>query len=436
MPRVERIAAALLACVIVAAALTRLYDSWVYDLSLGHDSRSHAQYLGAMLHFGHVQNRVDYCLPQAYLWTALHGWIASPLLPAGETALQNAALKLGNLHLAIWLYAGLVVLARRLRLSTLATLAFLALAVSAPTVQRSLDMLRPENVMLAFVPWMLAMGVSLTDDLREGRPLTARAVLPLAILAGLVTSEKIGGLTIPIAMAMALLAARSIPFGRRLRTVLVAGALTAAVALPLFVIHKVAVGRWFFQHPTFTDRPVPGYDHVAPLSFYWPIRPADIWRNPVRERQRGSMWGILAADLYGDYWQYGPDHKRFEHPLAWRVAKQRAGLVATVFYLAVLLVAIVTLARNRDGPASFALTMFTLILGGALAYMGLTCQVGFEPKTANLIKWEYIGWCVPLMVLPIALLAEPTRPRWQRAVAVTAALALGTFGTWRSLILG
>jgi hypothetical protein len=419
----------------VAATSVRLYNATVYRVEWGHDGRSHDQYLGAILHLGRVHNRVEYGLLQGYLWTALHGWIFGVLAGADEHGLHQIGLAIGNVHLYLWMVAGLIVLARRLSLRGTAGVAFLALTTCAPVVQRSLDMLRPENLALAFVPWLLAGAFGIAEDLQQER--APSRLGRFALLLGVVFSAKIGGFTILFALGLGLLVCPGIVWRRRWTTVARTALLVALVAMPLFAAHRLYVGRWFFEHPTFTDRKIGrAYDHRAPASFYAPPDAAELWAHPVREAQRGSMSGILLADLEGDYWEYGPDHRRLAVPAGRHLRWQRLGLCGTALLLVLAVWGSVELGRRRSQMRNrFVLTHLGLLLGGGLAYIGLTCQIGFDPGTGNLIKWEYIGWVVPLLSLPVALGVEPDRPRPLRVAATLGALALCLLGLLRSPIL-
>jgi hypothetical protein len=327
---------------------------------------------------------------------------------------------------------GLFALARRLRFGSVQSLMFVGLAIALPATNRSLNMARPENLILVLAPWILVCLIKLS--LRSRRPgarvLASREFWWFAVFGGVAAAQKPGGLTLLGATAvMAVMLAKDGLWGRLRQA---AWPIVAAVAV--FVALVLVQGAVFGSSPFKHERgSLAKYASVPAPNFYWYIDPPRVWRNPFRDAHRDSMPSILLIDLFGDYWRYGIDFMGNRFPDEFRLHRARLGFGLSVVLVLGALAAtgqlVAAVRRGPSGPMRAIAYMRLLTLAPvATAYLYLlyATRVYFAKEDADIVKWEYIIWVTPLLMIPfVSGLRHRSRARTVAGYAVLLAVITG-----------
>jgi hypothetical protein len=152
------------------------------------------------------------------------------------------------------------------------------------------------------------------------------------------------------------------------------------------------------------------------------------------------MPGILLADMYGDYWQYGYDAGPMKPPLEVSVRRGRLGLALTLTFCLLACPAAVLLVHgafaSQSGTRARSLERLCCLLPAlfGVLYLAAAALQIYRPADGDIIKWEYISWCFPcaaLLLGDLASRASGTVGCALRATLVT--LAVG--GLVQSVIL-
>ncbi len=416
----------------------RLGNPLVMDLRFAHDAQLHLPYLNNLLH---LRLTDYYVLPWYYLACLLHALPLMPFWAAGavsELQLLSFGVALCNLHIFLWLLAGLWRLARRLELAPGQTLAWLALCATLPPLVRSLNMVRPENLQLALLPWIVVMAWDLGAAAQAGDASRRGRIWLLAVLAAACVTQKVGGAAAMAGVGLVMLLDPGPAAARRLADLIGLAGLALAITAAAAVAYHLLTGTWIFWDSDATG--FAHYLHSAPARFFYTFDPAHVWADPWRNAQRYSMWNILYADLFGDYWQYAIFNTNIGPVLGRSLARARLGLAAASLFGALTLSGAVCLLRDwltakgaerRPRWWRAGLSLQPLL---GLAYVALGCLLVFNPAKGDTIKWEYLVWGLPFLCLPAALLPGRLRGGRGRAALEAALAGLMLAGLFQSCL--
>jgi hypothetical protein len=402
--RLTRIVFGIMIGAVAAGVLIRLINPFLYDIRFGHDPEWHINYL---IWTSKLRAWPYYVGPYYYVICVLH---AAPALPF---YLASAMDRIGwlsfgvgfaNLDFFILYLIGVWRLGSAIEMERRQMFAWGAVCAVLPAIHRSLNMARPENLMLALAPWLVLWGLLWGREVGEtGATLRSRKLWFLSIGGAVFITQKISGVSLISALWLVLLMYPVGTIQSRFKGLIVLTLTFAACTVLLGGAHRLNSGVWFFKHHAEKKAE---YDHKAPLSFATNLDPVRVWRMPYRDNQRDSMPAILAVDFFGDYWRYGYSrYKRTTHTerKMWRAG---LGLAATGAFLALTLVGSARVASSilAGGAAARSARMqlsFLLITVLAYALISLTAMfLQFNPNKGDVAKWEYMLWCLPFIALP------------------------------------
>ncbi len=401
-----------LAMLAVAVALRLHTASW-YDPYMQHDPNMH---FSALVDIVHLRFPHGYNGPYYYLAVAL---LSAPFSAAfdlgviGKLAFLKTATVLSNtIFLAVYLY-GCLLLARRLGFRFYTQFAFVALCLFFPPIQRSLSMLRPENLLLALSPYVCVYAMAFWRGQQFGKSSAERAtVWPAVGLLILMAAQKISGMFFAAGLGGAVLAFIPGTLPQRIARLWRPAVVLCTVAVVLVLLQRVVCGAWFFSGG---QADWPDYQATPTARIFLNVDPVGAWRNPFRDNHADSMADILMIDMFGDYWRYGIDHyanKEAGNTVAWRLARARFGLVITWLYIVLYAAGVIALLWSlRRAQGGQRLQVCERLMLAALFYIGLVMLgsatvVGYNARKFDIIKWEYIGMFIPFLMIPVAHLLD------------------------------
>ena len=200
--------------------------------------------------------------------------------------LYNHGIQITNYLLFVIGLVGIYKLLMYLNIDKFHSLTIINLLSVFPPLVGLRMILKPEIIAFAFLPWLIYLIVLYKKTFQK-----KYLVLLLPIIGILISLKS----SISLMIGLIIL----IFFGKTVlrKEILLLGA-GSAVIMSLLVFESYQVTNIFiWDHKT----PM-GYDFKAPLSFLYNLN-IEIWRNPFRDSQATSMWGILLLDTFGDYWE-------------------------------------------------------------------------------------------------------------------------------------
>ncbi len=441
----------LLLLVLFAGVLVQALNPRQYKLSAQHDPQFHLQGYRQLLE----EDFLDYYSPPLYLaWYRLHslvtypnslGWVWSWY---SEIPLR-VVVGLGNFNLFIILLIGVWRLAGYAGVGRDQKLAWLAITVSLPPLHRSLNMIRPENIQLALTPWVLLFALEWWDSVRRhGFRVTSLSLWLFVGSASLVVFQKITGIVILAACFLAfLIRAVSEPSRTKFRAIVLGTLLTTTLITSAAIAWRLSSGWWIYEHHA-SDRP--SYQSPPPVAFFYSFPVEKLWEKPYRNHARGSFWGILALDLFGDYWRYGWDHyikgpSAFEpgsqeEKLDTRDTRRRIGFVTSLSFALFWFLGSLSTIRtwvmpsDPDDRIGMLSKIGAILVVASLATLAAASIKFFNPGKADTVKWEYIVFCLPFLSLPAAAFFEGKESLYRRVIAFSLLLALCLVGLYQSRV--
>lgn len=424
--------------IVVIAAALRIHTATWYDPFFQHDPDRHLPILRAAIHLTTFTNNNA---PYYYYLVAMLGAPFAALyrlrLITEPTFFVLATAWSGLVFQTLYIY-GCLLFARQLRFRLRTQLAFVALCIFLPPIQRSFSMLRPENLILMLAPFLCVLFIVSWRNVRRGTPVAdIPAVGMAAIIATVVSAQKVNGMFIVAGLGAAFLAFTPGSLRERVSRPWRPTTLFVCLTVALLIAQKLLIGESFLYNPGYDE---PKYQGKPKAEVFVALDPVDAWRAPLRPSQAGSMPNILLIDLYGDYRRYGSSHFTLHgFSKAWLVARARFGLVISFLFVGIYVVGFIRLVlanrRQAEGAGFLARERLGLSI---LFYLGfvvliLTAFALYNKATFNIIKWEYITFFVPFAMIPLADLLERSRGRaWGPAVN-TAALVLMVAGIAQSI---
>jgi hypothetical protein len=437
---IDAVAIALLVMIFLAI-LIRIINPVFYNLNYQHDPHIHIAGLISLIN-GQIPS--DYAPPVYLAWYLIHALI--PYFLSGfmtPDQQMKAFVGLGNLTLFLGLLLGLYFLGKRLGLSTLQILLWLALTGSMVPLHRSLNMVRPENIQLALSPWIFLTGMNWFREMerRGAFPINFQFIV-FQLLCAVEIFQKIGGAAVLITSYFSLLVLTKMNTNN-FRNVIISSFVTA-------IIFVTVVAGWYQVSGNFAFDPHrnaakdPQYDHSAPLSFFTSFPMTKFLKTPFRDELRTSMASIFLSDFYGDYGRYGYNHYKFTLPPnddSNMLFRQRLGsIVSLTFFLILAAICIYIGKEAMIKKADRRRILQILILGllpclFGLIYLGLFSQIQFHPGKANIVKWEYILFAIPFLLLPMVHFVCQLKDKWLRIIYYLFCFFLIVFGITQSLYI-
>jgi hypothetical protein len=432
-----------LAGLFVAAVAVRIHWAIWFNPFTQHDPGKHLHALSAILQFRIPSIDTG---PYYYMVVAL---VASPFvalralnLVGDKTFVTLAVAWSSIIFQSLYMY-GCLLLARRLRFRLDAQLMFVGLCTFFPPIQRSLAMLRPENLILTLTPYVCVYSLAVWHGLRSQVPtMQIPATRPAAWLAVLMAAQKVSGLFLVVGLGAATFA--FVPrdgVRARLEQLWAPARLIGAVLIVVFVCQRLATGYWFFESEQFA---YPGYETPPKLELFTNFDPARAWREPFRDEHKDSMLNILFIDMFGDYWRYGIDHYAHTHAannnLEWRRFRARFGIVAATLFLASYVAGAAALAAAMIRPTAAEdrlssaerIALSVLFFVGILMLM-IATLLGYAGEKLDIMKWEYIGPFVPFLMIPPTHLVDQAPIGWARRLARLALACVVVLGMVQSI---
>jgi len=425
---------------IFVAVLVRISNSVRYDLNFQHDPNVH---LAGIYSLMSGQIPVNYAPPIYQAWYLAHkvfipSYWSAPMTPDQQ---MKVFVGLGNLSFFLVLLSGIFFLGKILGLSKRQTLLWLALVGAMVPLHRSLNMMRPENFQLALSPWVFLTGINWFREIeKRGVFFVNFQFVVFQILCILEVFQKVGGAAVVITAYFSLLIFTKIK-EKNFQSVMISTFITVLLFVATVAGWYKITGNFILEDVAAKD---PNYDHSAPLSFFVSFPMTKFLVTPYRDELKTSMAAILLSDFYGDYWRYGYNHYKFTLPpvedpkMLFR--QQLGGIVSLVSFIFLVTVsifaakkAITSKFEKREILSVLILGWFPLLFG--LIYLGLSSQVQFHPGKANIVKWEYILFTIPFLILPIVHFSSQLKDKWSGMVYYSYCFFLILFGFVQSLYL-
>lgn len=429
--------------VIVYSFFLRIHAPFWFNLWGQHDYAIHPEYLKSIVELRYFKT---YNAPYYYLILAVIGLpfsIAYHFHIISDTAFLHSVTYLSHDVFFLLIIAGMYLLLKELSFNKLETVAFIAMTVSSPVMQRSLNMIRPENFMLVAFIWLLLTMVRWWkhQKLNENQILWKDKNLWYSIfLLSFISAQKINGFVLLLSLLLiSIFVLRGTVYKRFALMIKPTAVIIGFIVILLFF-------NYWFNHQWFfgiDNKDHKSYQYKAPLSFFTTFDPKNMYANPLRNNQKNSISGILLIDLYGDYWRYGTDFwrldkippsrfKEFDHirtrddyyaletfnpyrlSMKFRKIRARLGLTLSFTFLIFFILCFLILTRRlfrKNGKQEIDFNKYisyflSSIIFPSLLFIVLLCRSRFSPEKGDHAKWEYIVWVIPLFAfVPIGLLS-------------------------------
>ena len=399
-----------------------LWNAAAYPAGAGYDAPSHREYADFLIqhHRLPVRNETPeyYSPPLYYLVAGAATWLGRQLGIFGDPHKLGQLL---NVPAVIGTVLLVVALARLLwperRWLAPAAAGFVALS---PVLTRTASMFNPEPADL----FVSTLCLYLAARMLVRRSYGWRPALGLGVALGcgeMVRQFSLWTLAVVVLAFLAALWARASERRGLVRSLAVALAATAVIALPWYVYRTIHYGNPIFDRP-----------HVAkplwerrPASFYVDSGLPDLFTQPYRPHMANLAWPETYADIWGDW--YGVfNWSRDAHPRpsparnGWLVFQNVLGLLPTALALGGWLFLLAGSLRRRDAPRLLAALLPLAGLAGYLYF-----AISYPTKDGDVLKPTYMLTTLGAWALCFGLLATRLGERWPRLVAgALVALAL------------
>ena len=411
----ERLAWAFVA---LGAAIV-LWNAAAYPAGAGYDAASHREYADFLIQHHRLPFRNEtpeyYSPPLYYLAAGAATWLGGKLGVFGDPHKLGQLL---NVPAAVGTLLLVVALARLLwpdrRWLAPAAAGFVALS---PVFMRTASMFNPEPTDLFFS--MLCLYLAARILVRRGYGWRPALGLGVALGAGeMVRQFALWTLAVVVLAFLAALWSRAAERRALVRTLAVALAATAVIALPWYVYRAVHYANPIFDRPH-SSKPL--FDR-RPASFYTDLAPSDLFTQPYRPHMANLAWPETYADIWGDW--YGVfAWSREAHPKPsparndWLVFQNVVGLVPTALAIVGWLILLAGSLRRRDGPRLLAAL---LPLAGLAGYFFFA--ISYPTKDGDVLKPTYMLTTLGAWALCFAWLATRLGERRPRLVVGTLVL--------------
>ena len=406
------------AFVVLAAAIV-LWNTAAYPAGAGYDAASHREYADFLIQHHRLpfanETPEYYSPPLYYLAAGAATWVGGKLGLFGDPhklgQLLNVPAAIGTLLLVVAL-ARLLWPERRWLAPTAA--GFVALS---PVFMRTSSMFNPEPTDLFFS--MLCLYLAARILVRRGYGWRPALGLGVALGAGeMVRQFALWTLAVVVLAFLAALWSRAADRRALVRSLAVALAATAVIALPWYVYRTIHYANPIFDRKHSAK---PLFDR-RPTSFYTGLAIPDLFTQPYRPHMANLAWPETYADIWGDWygvfaWSREVHAKPSPARNDWLVLQNVVGLVPTALAIVGWLVLLAGSLRRRDGPRLLA----TLLpLAGLAGYFFFT--ISYPTKDGDVLKPTYMLTTLGAWALCFAWLATRLGERRPRLVVGTLVL--------------
>jgi 4-amino-4-deoxy-L-arabinose transferase-like glycosyltransferase len=396
------------------ATLIVLWNTASYPAGAGYDAASHREYADFLINHHRLpmpnETPEYYSPPLYYIVAGAVTWFGGKLGIFGDPhklgQLLNVPAVLGTILLV-------VALARLLwperRWLAPAAAGFVALS---PVLMRTASMFNPEPTDL----FVATLCVYLAARILVRRGYGWRAALGLGVALGCGEMIRQFALWTLAVVVIAFLVALWTRAGERralLRTLALAIAATAVIALPWYVYRAIHFGNPVFDRPHSAK---PLFDR-RPARFYDSLAVERVFTEPYRPHFANLAWPETYADIWGDWygvfaWSKEAHPKPSPSRSDWLVLQNVVGLLPTALAIGGWLLLLAGALRRRDAPRLLA----TLIpLAGLAGYFYFT--ISYPTKDGDVLKPTYMLTTLGAWALCFGWLASRLGERRPRLVA-------------------
>lgn len=417
------------------AALIHFYAAWWFDVGRQHDMAKHYAVLKGVVNF---EAFASYNAPYYYVFTA---FISAPFAALYRMHFINDATFMwlsvvwsGFILLLAYAF-GCFVLARTFRFTLTEQFFFVSLCIFLPPIQRSFAMLRPENLILALIPFVCIFLIAWWRAIRDGVPVMCfRNRYPALCMMGLIAAQKATGMALVGALWSFLFLFTPGTMLFRCQLLIRPTLILIAIVLSLVAVDKTVSGISLFEHPA-NNRA--DYQARPDLSVFTSFDPAAAWATPLRDNQARSMANILFTDLFGDYWRYGILQNNGQSP-EWNVFRSRVGIIASAIFAALFTVSLAFIVLSFFGTTARRQVLNERMVFSMLFFLGITILIAagaayYKPSKFDTIKWEYIIMFVPFMMIPPIHLLSKCRGALRRLVVIPVLSVIVFFAILQSI---
>ena len=381
-----------LAIFIVLIAILHLYTVSWFDITRQHDPMKHLLVLLGIVNF---EPYPSYNSPYYYIFVGL---LSSPFAVLYKMHLIDSttffwlAVIWSSFIFKIFYFVSSLMLAQTLRFRFNEQFLFATFCFLIPPVQRSLSMLRPENLILILTPLVCALLIKWWRAYRNGVPIMnfPNAYLILVIL-GLISAQKISGMILVGLLSICAFMFMGGPWLSRVLAVARPCLILAGILVALLSVDKFSDGVSIFEHHAYERVQ---YSNTPEMSVFTKINLKKAWDTPLRNHHADSMINILLIDLFGDYWQYGilQDHGQSEK---WNILRARIGIVISIIFISLyaisfILMTVLFLTRRKKSLLDYEkMTLSSIYFFGIITLIITALEI-YNPSKFDTIKWEYI----------------------------------------------
>jgi hypothetical protein len=395
------------------ATLIVLWNASSYPAGAGYDAASHREYADFLINHHRLPMRNEtpeyYSPPLYYIVAGAATWFGGKLGIFGDPhklgQLLNVPAVLGTILLV-------VALARLLwperRWLAPAAAGFVALS---PVLMRTASMFNPEPTDL----FVATLCVYLAARILVRRGYGWRAALGLGVALGcgeMIRQFALWTLAVVVIVFLVALWMRAGDRWAIVRTLVVAIAATAVIALPWYVYRAIHYGNPVFDRPHSAK---PLFDR-RPARFYDNLAVGRVFTEPYRPHFANLAWPETYADIWGDWygvfaWSKEAHPKPSPARSDWLVLQNVVGLLPTALAIGGWLLLLAGSLRRRDAPRLLA----TLIpLAGLAGYFYFT--ISYPTKDGDVLKPTYMLTTLGAWALCFGWLASRLGERRPRLV--------------------
>jgi len=401
---------ALAICIVLITILHLYTVSW-FDITRQHDPMKHLLVLLGIVNF---EPYSSYNSPYYYMFVGL---LSSPFAALYKMHLIDSitffwlAVIWSSFIFKIFYFVSSLILAQTLRFRFNEQFLFATFCFLIPPIQRSLSMLRPENLILVLTPLVCALLIKWWRGYRNGVPIMnfPNAYLILVILA-LISAQKISGMILVGLLIICAFIFMGGSWLSRVQTVVRPSLIFVGILVALLSIDKFSDGLSIFEHHAYERSQ---YSSIPEISAFTKINLKKAWDNPLRDHHADSMINILLIDLFGDYWQYGilQDHGQ---PEKWNIFRARVGIGISIVFVSLYAISFILmmalfLTRKKKSLLDYEKLALSSIYFFGIITLIITALEIYNPSKFDTIKWEYIVMYIPFMMIPIIHLLSEIR---------------------------
>ena len=340
-------------------------------------------------------------LPFYYLADSLSG--SSIYFQDFEHAIEYS-IRLGNILLYAFYLFGLIKLSKQFGLNKHLEKFFVILSFFNPLIfQYSLYAI-PENLVLAFFPWLFLIFIDLSNILEQKIKFDSKTLLKIILyllIISFVATQKASALLLICFLFLFLILKIKFHINSIINLIFLLLILYISINL-ISYISKIFNGYWWWQHPIV----VHWANNPPPMKgFFTNFDIIGIWSDPLRSSQKNSMLGILFVDLFGDYWTYWLNKKELvEVSKINQIFIARTGLILSFFFTLFLFFSLIyNFILYTKSKINFSKFSFSILWILTFLICVVMVHAGFDIRKGSPINLMYCYFLISSAIYSIIL---------------------------------